>query len=280
MKSSEYPITCLRWKPYLGNKPKNVVTTVTADGRIDFWHYSSGKILYSLQEAENPIMCMDFNSDGTLFVTGGNDKQVKLYDDNMKCQIATMKSNSFHLPGHSNRIFSVKFHQDNDNVLLSGGWDNTIQIYDIRDRNIVASIYGPHICGDAIDIKGNKILTASWTTEDQIQIFDIRTFKPETTVSLASCPLTNKKTTFVYTCQFAKFRNETDMFAVGGSSENMFATLDYDNINNECNNIKMNMKSKNARKSAYSIDFSKNSRQFAVGTGLGLIHLVEYEEKY
>ena len=34
--------------------------------------------------------------------------------------------------GHSNRVFSVKFSQDDDNVVLSAGWDNTVQIWDIR----------------------------------------------------------------------------------------------------------------------------------------------------
>lgn len=280
MKSSEYPITSLRWKPYLGTKPKNIITTVTADGRIDFWHYSSGKLLYTLQEADNPIMCVDFNSEGNLFATGGNDKQVRLYDDNMKTLITTMKSNSFQLPGHSNRVFSVIFHKDNDNVLLSGGWDKTIQIYDVREKNIVASIYGPHICGDAIDIKGNKILTASSTCENQIQIFDLRTYKIESIVNLSSFQLSNNKPTFAYTCQFAKFKNTSDMFAVGGSSENMFATLEYENFNRGSNEIQMQMRSRNVSKSVYSIDFACDSTQLAVGLGGGSIQLIDYQEKF
>ncbi len=31
-------------------------------------------------------------------------------------------------PGHSNRVFSLKFDPDNDNTLISGGWDNTVQV--------------------------------------------------------------------------------------------------------------------------------------------------------
>jgi hypothetical protein len=31
-------------------------------------------------------------------------------------------------PGHSNRVFSLKFLHDVPNVLLSGGWDNTVQV--------------------------------------------------------------------------------------------------------------------------------------------------------
>ena len=31
-----------------------------------------------------------------------------------------------YLPGHASRIFSVKFHPLDENILISGGWDKTI----------------------------------------------------------------------------------------------------------------------------------------------------------
>jgi hypothetical protein len=30
--------------------------------------------------------------------------------------------------GHSNRVFSIKFKNNDPNILISGGWDNTIQV--------------------------------------------------------------------------------------------------------------------------------------------------------
>jgi len=66
--------------------------------------------------------------------------------------------------GHSNRIFCVKWDPNNPNVLASGGWDNTVVLYDVRKKGPAASWYGPHICGDAIDFKndGTTILTGSY----------------------------------------------------------------------------------------------------------------------
>lgn len=29
-------------------------------------------------------------------------------------------------PGHSNRVFSVMYYPDDMNVILTGGWDNTV----------------------------------------------------------------------------------------------------------------------------------------------------------
>ena len=65
------------------------------------------------------------------------------------------------MPGHSNRIFSIKFTND-PNVFISGGWDTTIQIWDARVPSPIGNIYGPHIWGDAIDIRDDIILTGSY----------------------------------------------------------------------------------------------------------------------
>ncbi len=67
--------------------------------------------------------------------------------------------------GHTNRVFSVKFDKDDPNMLCSGGWDNTIKIWDLREGGPVRSIYGAYICGDALDIHDGYILSGSWRGE-------------------------------------------------------------------------------------------------------------------
>lgn len=52
------------------------------------------------------------------------------------------------IPGHSSRVFCVKFDNHNPNYLLSGGWDKSIIIWDIKTGKPVNSFYGPLICGD------------------------------------------------------------------------------------------------------------------------------------
>jgi hypothetical protein len=45
-------------------------------------------------------------------------------------------------------------------MVVSAGWDNTVQIWDIRVGGAVRMFYGPHICGEAVDMcgKSSKIL--------------------------------------------------------------------------------------------------------------------------
>lgn len=46
-------------------------------------------------------------------------------------------------------------------VHRAGGWDNTVQVWDVRVGYAVRSIYGPHICGDSLDLDGNTIVTGT-----------------------------------------------------------------------------------------------------------------------
>ena len=63
-------------------------------------------------------------------------------------------------PGHSNKIFSLKFMDEN--TVISGGWDKTVQIWDIRQERSVASIYGYKVGGDSIDVRENSILVGCY----------------------------------------------------------------------------------------------------------------------
>jgi len=81
--------------------------------------------------------------------------------------------------GHSNRIFAIKFDPINSNILVSGGWDNTVWIYDLREKGPVGGIFGPHISGESIDIRRDTstILTGSYREENVLELWDIRNLK-------------------------------------------------------------------------------------------------------
>ena len=229
---STFPITCLRWKPY----NKTTLILVTAEGYILEVHSKSGKILQQIQEENNPLMCVDYSTDGLLFATGGNDKYVRLYDDNTKTLIKKLERHRYDLPEHSNRIFAVKFSKKDPNLLLSGGWDNTILLYDIRAREVQNYLYGPHICGDGMDLKDDLLLTVSWEKEDQIQLFDLRMIKKigvfQMNIDENNTDKKNKldNVSYLYSCRFNPV-NKT--FCVTGSNKNYLRIYDYNNLNSD-----------------------------------------------
>ena len=68
-----------------------------------------------------------------------------------------MRDRNRKVTGHINRIFCIKAHPDDPNILVSGGWDGMIKIYDIRDKGPVGSMGGTMVSGDSIDIYDDMI---------------------------------------------------------------------------------------------------------------------------
>ncbi len=168
---NDMPITCMRWRPQSKQlKTMNVLVTAQADGSLKHWHATSGKCLHArCDEPENHLYAIDFSPDGGLLATAGRDTYVRIYDESTKSLTMKLKEKG-EQPGHSNRIFCVKFNHLQPNQLISGGWDNTMQIYDIREKGPVASIYGPHICGESLDFRndGYTVLAGSYRHDDAL----------------------------------------------------------------------------------------------------------------
>ena len=261
---ASFPITCLRWKPF----NRTTLLTVNAEGFIIQLHSKSGKILQQIEEENNPLMCVDYSTDGVLFATGGNDKVVRLYDDNTKTLISKLERHKYDLPEHYNRIFSVKFSKKDPNLLLSAGWDNTILLYDIRAREVQNYLYGPHVCGDGLDLKDDLLLTVSWEKEDQIQFFDLRTNKK---IGVFQMKINEEKKndleniSYLYSC---RFNPANTTFCVTGSNKNYLRIYDYSNLslnNLTENKIKGILDVNDLKEPCYCCDYNLKGNRLAYG---------------
>merc|ERR1712154_703095 len=115
---------------------------------------------------------------GYKFASAGKDKIIRIYDDETKKLMCSLEKGFMakHV-GHSNRIFSLKWKSDDPNILISGGWDNCVLLWDLRSKNCFRSIFGPHIAGQTIDIQNDIIVTGSWRIRNTIQLFEFSTGK-------------------------------------------------------------------------------------------------------
>ena len=66
-----------------------------------------------------------------------------------------VQAQSGHLGKHENRVFCLKWNPEDDNILLSGGWDQTVYFWDLRVKTSIHNIYGSFMGGQAIDFKGS-----------------------------------------------------------------------------------------------------------------------------
>ena len=215
-KVSDYPITSIKWN----EKKKDIILVGCADGTVSHWHVKSGKQIHSIKEEGNAINCIDYSFDHKTFITAGNDITVRVYDENMKTEIAKMRPYLFDQPGHSGRIFCVKYFPNDTSTIYSGGWDKTIQFYDARQCKVANSIYGPEICGDSLDLCGNILASGAWSTKEQIQLWDIRTLKCLCNVKWENNDV--YKPTYIYSVKFNKTR-DNKYLAVSGVNKPLFS---------------------------------------------------------
>ena len=90
------------------------------------------------QENNNALFACDYSCDGTKFTAAGRDAKIYLYDELTRQLITPMASNGIRLQGHTNRVFCTKFMPNDPNVVITGGWDRIMKIYDTRVGKPVA----------------------------------------------------------------------------------------------------------------------------------------------
>ena len=165
---------------------QKLVFTAGAAGEVNVWDFldlqTSSEPKTSLIEDGNEINALDICSDGLYFATAGKDRHIRLYDCNtlrlyhtIAAPDALAMDESSIFGGHTQKIFALKFHPDENHLFVTAGWDNCMKIWDKRmARAARKSVAGPRVCGDAIDMRGNYIITGSFVAKDSVQLWDIR----------------------------------------------------------------------------------------------------------
>ena len=234
--------------------------------------------MHKIQESGSVFLSLDYSKDGSLFAIGGEDKILRIYDENMKILTSKFLSGSNYTQGHKSRINSVCFHKNDstgnyNNILVSGGWDQRVIICDTRTNKICGTIFGPYICGDSIDLKDHLLLTGSFYPDSNIELWDLRNYKLFDPLPLSKTLLSSN----VYSSQFSK-NSETSYVGMGSSSSNCFRMYDVDVIDST-NNAEMSpfVYTRYMEKPCYSLDFANRKGMIAFGGGDGNIRIINIE---
>ena len=173
-------------------------------------------------------------------------------------------------PGHTNRIFSMKFSKTDPNILASGGWDKSVIIWDLVAQEPKSKCIGPYICGDSIDIFGNILVTGSWRTENQLEMWDLREQKPnpigikwENDLGVSPVKL--------YASQISQHNGR--FLLAGGSGTNEARLYDLMQDTKVTPTVLAYMKG--LSKACYTVDFSNQGDMCAISGGDGLIRIID-----
>lgn len=274
------PTTALRFRPVTPTtRTKNVFLAANAAGSVQHWHMTSGKCLHSMEDEDNQVYALDYNDEGTCFVAAGKDKAVRVYDEATKTMVVEMAGGVGYStktsPGHSNRVFSVKYVPGDENTVVSGGWDNTVQIWDIRTGTSVRSFYGPHVCGDSIDVVGGEIVTGSWRPENQLEIWDLGSGEKKQDIPWNSAysvaALAGQPSCMLYAAQFSK-EGKGKYIAAGGSGANEAKVFDHSAGNAVVGTIT------GLARGIFAVDFSPEGEKVAVAGGDSSIRIFSIQQ--
>ncbi|XP_076472976.1 WD repeat-containing protein 89 homolog [Babylonia areolata] len=196
-----------------------------ASGLVKFWHYTSGKCLHTINELRQTL-ALTINPMETHFLTAGASNEIHLYDLETKKMLNTMKPSESHdiMDGHVCRVFALQYNVNHQNIFISGGWDDTVQYWDDREKHSIKKFHGPHICGDALDIdpQHNHILTGSWRKNTVLQIWDFAM-----AVKIKDVPQDSLNASQLYCAQWLG----KDSIMCGGNDLNMARMIDRGTLN-------------------------------------------------
>mmetsp|Transcript_68136 Transcript_68136/g.114138 ORF Transcript_68136/g.114138 Transcript_68136/m.114138 type:complete len:268 (+) Transcript_68136:61-864(+) len=205
----------IRFRPDPEGK-KNVVLVGGANGELQLWHVTSKRCIYKTVEIcdttqePNAIYAADYQRNGKFLATAGMDTAVRVYDEVKHTVVQAFQTDEVQgIRGHGNRVFAVKWHDQDHNLLLSGGWDRTVRVWDMRVPESVKTIFGPYICGHSLDVRGNTVLAGTCTSEEQCNLYDLRSCNR---LRILPLPIPDAD---IFSCEFVS--NMPECAAISGS---------------------------------------------------------------
>lgn len=119
-----------------------------------------------------------------------------------------------------------------------------------------------------MDICGNEIVTGSWRTEEQLELWDIRNCQKITEIPWTAGPISGQPACMLYAAQFSK-EGAGRFIGAGGSGANEAKVFDHHNGDSVVGIIT------GLSKGVFATDFSPDNQKFAVAGGDASIRILD-----
>mmetsp|Transcript_36046 Transcript_36046/g.103666 ORF Transcript_36046/g.103666 Transcript_36046/m.103666 type:complete len:1217 (-) Transcript_36046:133-3783(-) len=150
------------------------------NGTIQLWDYRIGSLIDKFEEHEGgPVRGVCFHASQPLFVSGGDDYKIKIWNYKMRRCIFT-------LLGHLDYIRTVEFH-DEYPWILSASDDQTIRIWNWQSRSCIAVLTGHNHYVMCAHFHPKEDLVVSASLDQTVRVWDTSGLRDKT-VSIGGGP--------------------------------------------------------------------------------------------
>ncbi|KAF5297933.1 hypothetical protein FQR65_LT19649 [Abscondita terminalis] len=206
------PVTSIKHRPITYNLQMQMVMLKVGITIMD-------NVIYTIRE-KRQTYGIAYHPRLPKFITYGDDLKIYMYDEETRTQERILSASQIpgSIDGHASRIFAACFNPRSNHEFITGGWDDVVYFWDVRQPHAIRHLSQIHMCGEGLDIshRGTEVLTCAWQKENPLQVYDyasgelIVTMEPDGHESLLYC---------------GKFLNK-DYAIVGGSDKSTFRIID------------------------------------------------------
>lgn len=142
-----------------------------------------GRLIQTYAAHGYEVLSVDVAADNERFVSAGGDRAVFLWD--VSAAVTTRRFGGT-AQGHSARINCVCFAGEGDSLVVSGGFDTTARVWDVRSRSLkpVQVLDEARDAVTAVAVRGPELVTGS--VDGRVRSYDVRMGRCTTDV-LGAC---------------------------------------------------------------------------------------------
>ncbi|KAL2760825.1 hypothetical protein ACRALDRAFT_2039375 [Sodiomyces alcalophilus JCM 7366] len=130
-----------------------------------------GRLIQSYSAHGYEVLSLDVAADNERFVSAGGDRAVFLWD---VATATTTRRFGSAAHGHSSRVNCVRFAGESDSLVLSGGVDTTVRIWDVKSSNAkpVQVLDDARDAVTCLAVRGPEVLVGS--VDGRLRAYDVR----------------------------------------------------------------------------------------------------------
>ncbi|KAJ2901657.1 WD40 repeat-like protein [Zalerion maritima] len=147
-----------------------------------------GRLIATYTSHAYSVLSLTVSSDNAHFASSGSDRAILLWDVAASAGTSSPIRRIGGAHGHSGRINAVAFAGENDSLLISGGFDTSVRIWDLKSNSArpVMVLDEARDAVQALAVRGCEILSGS--VDGKVRSYDVRTGK--VTADLVGSPIT------------------------------------------------------------------------------------------